>query len=113
MHMFVIKDDLTRPDHTHSYRPGHSLHLGRMAQVYYGPDVPLRYTFKEPGRYAVFVQWMHGGNVITERFELDVQGDPYSSAMVYGLYLAVGAFAFFVFKSDIKKLLGRKKTRRP
>lgn len=114
MHVFVAKMDLSKAGHTHAYRPGHAMHFGNMSQIYYGPTVPMRYTFQESGRYVLFVMFRHDGNVVTKRIFVDVDYNPIGYIMMYGLYGSIAAFAGFMFRDEIvrflRKITGRKKT---
>lgn len=112
VHVLAIRDDLKFAGHTHAYRPGHSLHLMRMQQVYYGPDVPVRYVFQQPGTYAVFAQFLHEDEVLTAKFFVKVEDSLYSLAWIYGSYAAILAFAIFVFRHEIAKLVGAATNRR-
>jgi hypothetical protein len=112
-HFLFLRDDLKYPAHTHAYRPGHSLHFGRMAQVYYGPDVPVRQTFQYPGTYMVFAQFMRGGDVVTAKFLVKVEESTYSAALLYGSYAAIALFAVVLFRREILRLLVRRGKKNP
>lgn len=101
MHVFVAKMDLSKAGHTHAYRPGHAMHFGNMSQVYYGPNIPMRYTFQDSGRYALFVMFKHNGNVVTKRVFVDVGYNPTGYLLAYGMYGAVATFAIIMFKDEI------------
>jgi hypothetical protein len=101
MHVFVVKMDLSKAGHTHAYRPGHAMHFGNMSQVYYGPNIPMRYTFQDSGRYALFVMFRHDGNVVTKRIFVDVGYNSTEYLLAYGLYGAVATFAILMFKDEI------------
>lgn len=109
MHVFIVKDDFSKAGHTHAYRPGHNMHFGNMSQVYYGPNVPVRYNFQDSGRYALFVMFKHNGNVITKRMFVDVGYSPVGYLLVYGLYGSIVGFAIFMFKNEIVKFFRKNK----
>jgi len=104
VHMVTIRDDLKFAGHTHSYRPGHNLHLMAMQQVYYGPDVPVRYKFPQAGTYAIFAQFLHGDKVVTTKFFVRVEDSTYALAWTYGSYAVIAAFALFMFRREIAGL---------
>jgi hypothetical protein len=68
IHVLVIRDDFRLAGHTHTYVPGHSMIVGDMQQRYSGPVIPTRYTFPEPGTYAVFGQFQRQGTIVTTQF---------------------------------------------
>ena len=109
MHVFIVKDDLSKAGHTHAYRPGHNMHFGNMSQVYYGPSVPIRYNFQDSGRYALFVMFKHDGNVVTKRVFVDVIYNPLGYVIVYGMYAATAGFIIFVLKDEIREFLRKNK----
>lgn len=105
MHVVIIKTDLSYASHTHAYVPSHFIHAGTMAQRYYGPDVPVRHTFTQPGDYAVFGQFMHDGEVVTTRFFVRVDDNFAGYVIAYGLYAAVIAFGAFVFRDELSGMI--------
>jgi len=109
MHVFVVKDDLSKAGHTHAYRPGHNMHFGNMSQVYYGPNVPIRYNFQDSGRYALFIMFKHDGKTVTKRLFVNVEYNPIGYLMVYGMYAAIAGFATFMFKDEMIKFFRKKK----
>jgi hypothetical protein len=109
IHVLVIRDDLKFVGHTHTYRPGHNLHLMKMSQVYYGPDLPVRYTFQYPGTYTIFAQFMHNGKVVTTRFFVKVDDNLYNQIWTYGSFSFIAGFALFLFRREIAGLLKHKK----
>ncbi len=87
MHVFIADENLTDFGHTHPYVPGHGLHAGNMTQRYIGPTVPVRYTFRNPGTYALFAQFRESGQVTTTKFLVEVA--PERPAASGGLRVAV------------------------
>jgi len=112
-HVLFLRDDLKYNSHTHAYRPSHALHFGRMAQLYYGPDVPIRHTFQQPGTYSAFVQFERGGEVVTSKFWVKVEDSAYSATLLYGSYAAIIIFAVVLFRREIFGLVARGKGRGP
>lgn len=111
MHVLVVKTDLTNASHTHAYIPSHTLHVGTMAQRYYGPVVPVRFTFPSGGDYAVFSQFMHDNRTVTTRFFVHVEESLLETIAVnllgYSSVVVILIFVIVVFRDEIRRILKR------
>lgn len=107
-HVAIFKDDLSTAGHTHAYIPGHFVHLVAMPQKYTGPNVPVRYTFTDPGNYVVFAQFKDHGQIITTKFALHVADNVVNTVTIVAGFGFVSVFIFFLFKSEIMKLVRRR-----
>ena len=95
LHLLAIKDDLTNPGHTHAYIPAHYVHFGAMPQIYYGPTVPVRYTFPIDGKYVLFAQSQIDGKIVTSSFIVKVESQE-SVKELQNLMFAGAGFAVFL-----------------
>lgn len=116
MHVVVARTDLTNASHTHAYIPSHTLHVGSMAQRYYGPVVPVRFTFPSGGDYVVFGQFRHDDRIVTTKFFVHVKEDLLESIAVnlvgYSSIIIILIFVIVVFRDEIRGVLSRGKAKK-
>src|SRR5437879_9539990 len=104
IHVFLIRDDLTQPGHTHAFVPGHFLHIGNYTQKYFGPDLPVRWTFTQAGNYVIFGQFQENNTLVTTRFFLKVTDNNFPWIYLAILIFPVFALAFIFRRNLIGKL---------
>ncbi|MFZ2886770.1 MAG: copper resistance CopC family protein, partial [Minisyncoccia bacterium] len=83
MHVAIVKNDLTEFAHTHGevHKLGEVVPLPSVTSVHnhapppprFGPMVEAHPVFPSAGIYTVFGQFMHEGNIITNRFTVRVE----------------------------------------
>jgi hypothetical protein len=107
VHVFIVHENLTEMDHTHTYIPGHGIHVANMTQRYTGPRIPVRHAFTSEGIHAIFAQFKHNDKVITTKFLVDVKKEEpkaYPQIAFFTLSLAVLAvIIIFAFLYNIRR----------
>jgi hypothetical protein len=111
IHILSIRDDLSLAGHAHAYVPGHSIHYGNMTQRYFGPNIPVRYTFPSAGEYAIFGQFQHDGEVVTTKFMVKVEHSLVNILIRIVGYLGIVAFGIFLFRDEIFQIWKRIKSK--
>jgi hypothetical protein len=82
-HVVVVSADTKQFAHTHADLPGGAMsgdlgggNMGQMVMptppARFGPELQFSHTFMQPGRYRVWVQFGHRGEVVTFGFNVEV-----------------------------------------
>lgn len=92
-HIAIVKDDLSEISHQHGYKIQPSMTSmpcggGQMAPSSANSSiVGLATIFASPGKYRVFVQTKADGMMIAPSFQVNVEGEPNTSAASNGMIL--------------------------